>query len=339
MNALIVSRTSTPAQSHATQQIALRRYCNKMGLTIMGVMQIHYSAFKNGYAKKFMKDFEQSVADQMGASQMDAGQANADKKDFAHIVFWSGDRMCRNIDEFNILINSLHESGDRTIHFALTNHQIELSKLLDEPYSRISLQVVHEIIIAEKVSYVMSNKMKLSHEIRMKRYKRIHEYEKPYYGGKIEYGRCIKKIRRSGNDLMVSAMSAYHLQITDLINYMRTKKELDDQQIINLLNSNHIYSKECIDGKEANFYWEPRNICKIPIKRVIRPPIEFSHRMNHRNDLESKRAGKSMVIENRIINRAPYHMVRYRDGTECWIPGNDSQQNDYRVNNLCNSSN
>lgn len=308
MSALIISRTSTPAQSHSTQQTSLRRYCNRMGFAIAGVMQIHYSAFKNGYAEKFMKDFERTIAEKTD--------------DFEHIVFWSGDRMCRNIDEFKILINSLHEIKDRTIHFAITNHHVKLSKLLDDPYSRISLQVVQEIIIGEKVSYIMSNKMKLSHEFRMNRYKRIHEYEKPYYGGKIGYGRIIKTINRFGIDIMVSSISTYHHQITDLINYMRTKKGLDEQQIINLLNMNRIYSKESIDGKDVDFYWEHRNIYRIPIKRMIRPPIELCHHLNFKNELELKRDVKSIFIENRIINRAPYHRVRYRDGMECWIPGN-----------------
>jgi len=310
MSAMIVSRTSTPAQLHATQTEALTRYCHKKGLNVSGIMKIHYSAYKSKYAEKFIKDFERSSGNCMDS--------------FEHIIFWSGDRMCRNIEEFNILINGLREFKDYMIHFVLTNHCIKLSTLLDKPYSRESLQVVHEIIIGERVSSIMSKKMKRSREIRMKHYKRIQEFEKPYYGGKIEYGKSVKTIMRSGKKLKVLVISSYHHQITDLINYMRTKKELDDHHITQLLNSNKIYSKDIVDGKEVNFYWEKRNIQKIPFNRTIRPPIEFRNYLNFKNELEIKKGDYPIFIENRVINRMKYHLMRYRDGIECWIPGNHS---------------
>jgi len=110
--------------------------------------------------------------------------------------------------------------------------------------------------------------------------------------------------------------------LTDLINYMRTKKEYTDQHIIQLLNSNKLYSKEIVDGKEVNFYWEKRNIQKIPFNRTFRAPIEFRNYLNRSNELEIQKDDRSMFIEFRVLNRMKYTLVRYSDGTECWIPYN-----------------
>ena len=317
VNALIISRTSTKNQSHETQTEALTRYCVENNFFVAGIMEIHYSAFKEGYADRFMEDFQ-------------AVPLECDDEELEHIIFWSGDRMCRNIEEFNLLVRKMLLIKNYTIHLALNGHQSKLFSLLNNPYSQQSLNIVQEVLVGEKLSSILSHKMKRSRELRLKRYKRLHETVRPYLGGKVSYGKIVKKIKRSGRMIPITITSNHHHDIVDLINYLRTKQNLTDNQIIKLLNSNRIFSKEMLEGIEQSFSWEERNLKMIAFQRTIRPPLRYMEYLNDMNDMTMQDLHQVNFIKNKIISRREYYLIRYSDGMECWIPS-DQPVSEYIV--------
>lgn len=242
MSALLISRVSTQNQNLDSQTSDITNYTKNNGLHIHNVIELNCSAYKASYRNKIIYTVLHHIR-------------FADRR-IKHIIFWSIDRMSRNVLIFLQLVEAINNyDKEILIHFVVENKKIAVNEFF--PPTPYACEITHNVINGQMTSSILREKILRYRDVAKKEYK-YNANTKLYLGGVIPFGYILNE-----NNRKYLTKDKYCENICNLVSYLKNIKKYKKNDIIHFLNINCIYCPIYINGQRHMFLWDKDNYKKI----------------------------------------------------------------------------